>query len=116
MIKKVIKVNSKDISTDNFRPIIKVGLPYYKIYQVLGKPITINRINSSVTTYWKVVLDDDSVFSIYDWDRDLDSDEGYEENLFWCIASETPSVAKDALRLFDIYNLVKVFDDRFLEE
>lgn len=116
MIKKVIKVNSKDISTDNFRPIIKIGLPYYKIYQVLGEPININRVNSSVTTYWKVVLDDNSVFSIYDWERDLSSGELPEKNLFWCVASEDPKVVKEALKLFDIYNLVKVFDDRFQEE
>ena len=115
MMKRVISVNSKDILTNNFRPIIKIGIPYYKIYQALGEPISINRANSSVTTYWKGVLDDGSVFSIYDWDRDLEYVHNPEENLFWCMASEDPKVIKDVLRLFDMYNLVKVFDDRFLE-
>ena len=113
MIKRIYKVNEKAISTDKFRPIVKVGIPFYKIYQSFGSPISINSKSSNVTAYWKVVLDDESVFSVYDWQRDHSLFESVEENLFWCFASEDPSVVREALKVFDIYNVVKIFDERF---
>ncbi len=113
MIKKIYKVNDKEISTDKFRPIVKIGIPYYKIYQSFGSPISIRNKNSNVTAHWKVVLDDETIFSVYDWERDCSLFESVEENLFWCFAAEDPSVIKEALKMFDIYNVVKIFDERF---
>ena len=66
-----------------------------------------------IATNCHVVLDDETIFSVYDWERDCSLFESVEENLFWCFAAEDPSVIKEALKMFDIYNVVKIFDERF---
>lgn len=110
-LKRILKVNSSDINTESFRPMVKIGMMYEKIYMSLGFPIKVKSPESNIDFYWKAEFHSGETFSIYNWDSDKDL-RNIESNLFWCIASNNPDIVKDVLNLFEGFTVVKIYDEK----